>query len=194
MSVDLSGYRVILPALFVKITSPGTTYLLSDYRTNYTLNGLTYTTLGRLLGVTSSASEVRITDSEVSVTISGVPAGSVTGVLNTQFKGSPIEIQRAFFNPAGTLLPVAGNPAIKFKGLIANYGLTEEYDVAARTSTFSVTLVCQSVVSVLKNKVGGRRTNPYDELKWYPADLGLTRVPTVVNSNFQFGAPPTPKG
>jgi hypothetical protein len=191
VSVDLSGYRAILPALFVKITSPVATYRLSDYRTSYVLNGETYSTLGSLLGVTSSASEMRITESEISVTISGVPAGSVAGILNSDFKGSPIEIQRAFFSPSGTLLPVGGNPAIKFKGLIANYGLNEEWDNATKSSTFTATLICQSIVSILKNKVGGRRTNPYDELKWYPEDSGMTRVPTLVNSNFQFGAPST---
>ena len=191
MSVDLSGYRAIQPVMFIRIDIPDYAVLrLSDFNQSYTLDGETYSNIGQLLSVSGSASEMRVTDSEFTVVISGIPAGSVAEILNNNPKGSEIQIKRGFFDPStGTLLSIAGNPAIKFKGLVANYAMNEEWDPASKTSSFSITLICQSIVSVLKNKVAGRRTNPYDETKFYPSDLSMSRVPTIMESNFQFGAP-----
>lgn len=192
MSVDLSGYRAIWPVLFVRLDIPDYAVLrFSDFNQSYTIDGENYTNIGQLLSVTPSASEIRATESEMTVVISGIPAGAVSEILNNNPKGSEIIVRRAFFNAStGALLPVAGNPAIKFKGLVANYGMNEEWDNTAKTSTFSISLICQSVVGVLKNKINGRRTNPYDQTLLYPGDLSMSRVPTISNSNFQFGAPP----
>lgn len=191
MSVDLSSYRAIQPVMFVRIDIPDYAVLrLSDFNQSYTLDGETYSNIGQLLSVSGSASEMRVTDSEFTVVISGIPSGSVAEILNNNPKGAAIEIKRGFFNPVNsTLLSIAGNPAVKFKGLVSNYAMNEEWDASTKTTTFSITLICQSVVTVLKNKVAGRRTNPYDETKFYPSDLSMSRVPTITSSNFQFGAP-----
>lgn len=192
MSVDLSAYRAIWPVLFVRLDIPNYAVLrFSDFNQSYTIGGEVYSNIGQLLSVTPSASEIRITENEMTVVISGIPAGSVSEILNNNPKGSEIIVRRGFFNPANaTLLPVAGNPAIKFKGLVSNYGMNEEWDNTAKTSTFTISLICQSVVNILKNKVAGRRTNPYDQDLLYPGDKSMNRVPTISNSNFQFGAPP----
>jgi hypothetical protein len=192
MSVNLSAYRAIQPVLFVQLDIPGYQILrFSDFTQAYTLNGVAYTNIGQLLSVSDSSSELRVTETEISVSLSGIPAGSVAEILNNNPKGSEITIQRGFFTPGTTnLLPVAGNPAVKFKGLVSNYAMDEEWDTASRSSSFTITMICQSIVTVLKNKVGGRRTNPYDQERYYPGDLSMSRVPTLSNSNFQFGAPP----
>jgi hypothetical protein len=192
MSVNLSAYRAIQPVLFVDLDIPNYQVLrFSDFNQPFTLDGVTYTNIGQLLSISDSASEIRITDTEMTVVLSGIPPGSVAEILNNNPKGSEIQIQRGFFNPTNaTLLPVSGNPAVKFKGLVVNYAMEEEWDTASKTSTFTIALICQSIVAVLKNKVGGRRTNPYDQTEVDPGDLSMSRVPTLSNSNFQFGAPP----
>lgn len=150
-----------------------------------------YSNLGSLLSVGSSSSEIRASASELNIVISGIPAGTVSEILDNNPKGSSIQIKRAFFNPTtGEILPVAGNPATKFIGIVSNYAMDEDWDFRGQQSTFTITLICSSVLSVLQNKVVGRRTNPYDEEKLYPGDSGMNRVPTVANTNFQFGAPP----
>ena len=190
-SINLAPYRAIHPAYFVEIDIDGYAILrFSDLTYPYTLNGDLYSNIGQLLSISSSASEVRATESQVSVSISGVPAGSVAEILNNNPKGSPIVIQRGFFNPTtNELLNIAGNPATKFSGMIFNYAMEEEWDSATRTSSFSITFICQSIITTLKKKIGGRRTNPSDQEAWTAGDLSMSRVPTVMNSNFQFGAP-----
>lgn len=190
--INLSSYRSIHPAYFVEIDIPDYAVLrLTDLNYAFTLDGDTYTNIGQLLTISNSASEVRATESQVSVSISGIPAGSVAEILDNNPKGSSIVIKRGFFaSSGGGLLSIAGNPATKFSGMIFNYGMEEEWDTATRTSSFTITLICQSVITTLKKKIGGRRTNPYDQEAWNPGDLSMSRVPTIMNSNFQFGAPP----
>jgi hypothetical protein len=133
MSVNLSAYRAIQPVLFVQLDIPGYQILrFSDFTQPYTLNGVAYTNIGQLLSVSDSSSELRVTETEISVSLSGIPPGSVAEILNNNPKGSEITIQRGFFTPGTTnLLPVAGNPAIKFKGLVSNYAMDEEWDTAS---------------------------------------------------------------
>lgn len=191
MSVDLSAYRSVQPALFVRLDIEGYDILrFSDFNRPYILEGELYSNLGGLLNVSTSASELRATASEVSIVISGIPAGTVSEILNNNPKGSALQIKRAFFNPVtGEILPVPGNPATKFIGIVSNYAMDEDWDFRGQQSTFTISLICSSVLSVLQNKVVGRRTNPYDQEKFYPGDNSMDRVPTVSNTSFQFGAP-----
>jgi hypothetical protein len=191
MSVDLSAYRAVQPAMFVRLDIEDYSVLrFSDFNRPYNLDGELYSNLGSLLSVSTTASEIRASATEVSIIISGIPAGSVAEVLDNNPKGSAIQIKRAFFSPTtGTILPVAGNPAIRFIGIVSNYAMDEDWDFRGQQSTFTISLICSSVLSVLKNKITGRRTNPYDQEKFYPGDVGMSRVPTVANTNFQFGAP-----
>lgn len=191
MSVNLSGFRAIQAAMFVRLDIEGYDVLrFSDLGRNYTLDGEEYTNLGSLLSVTGSVSEVRATESEFSIAISGIPTNAVAEILNNNPKGSSILVQRGFFNPiTGELLSVSGNPAIKFSGLVTNYSMNEEWDFASQTASHTIVLICSNIVSILNNKVAGRRTNPYDQERFFPGDKSMTRVPTVANSNFQFGAP-----
>jgi hypothetical protein len=192
MSVNLSGYRAIQAAMFVRLDIEGYDVLrFSDLGRNYTLDGEEYTNLGSLLSVTGSVSEVRATESEFSIAISGIPTNAVAEILNNNPKGSGIVVKRGFFNPlTGALLSVDGNPAIKFDGIVTNYSMDEEWDFAAQTASHTIVLICSNTVGILRNKVAGRRTNPYDQERFFPGDKSMTRVPTVANSNFQFGAPP----
>jgi hypothetical protein len=191
MAVDLSAYRAVQPALFVRLDIQDYDVLrFSDFNRPYNLDGELYSNLGSLLSVGTSASELRASATELNIVISGIPAGTVSEILDNNPKGSAIQIKRAFFSPTtGEILPVTGNPATKFIGVVSNYAMDEDWDFRGQQSTFTISLICSSVLSVLQNKVVGRRTNPYDEEKFYPGDMGMSRVPTVANTNFQFGAP-----
>lgn len=192
MSVDLSAFRAVQPAMFVRLDIPDYDVLrFSDFNRPYILDGELYSNLGSLLSVSTTASEIRASEGEITIVISGIPAGSVAEILDNNPKGCSIQIKRAFFNPTtGEILPVSGNPATKFIGIVSNYAMDEDFDFQSQQATFTISLICSSILSVLKNKVVGRRTNPYDEVKFYPGDNGMSRVPTVANTNFQFGAPP----
>jgi hypothetical protein len=76
----------------------------------------------------------------------------------------------------------------RFIGFVNNMALDEEYDTENRISSNTVVLSCSSVVDVMQNKISGRRTNPASMKRFYSSDISMDRVPTLINSYFDFGA------
>ena len=188
MSVDLSAYPSIWTSLFVRLDVAGLGVLrFSDYNIPYTIAGESYAALGSLMSVSDSVTELRLSQSEVTVTLSGIPTANIDTVLDYKMKGSSIEIYRGLFNPnTGTAIV---SPVGKFKGLVNNFALQEQYDEGSKTTTVTILLTCTSVVSLLQEKLAGRFTNPTSWQAFFPTDLSMTRVPNLVSSNFNFGAP-----
>ena len=186
MAIDLSSYRSIQTNLFVRLDIPGYSVLtFSDYHKNYTIGTTTYTGLGQLLSVGNTEDNLRAAPSDISVSISGIPSTNVTDILNNRIKGSECKIYRGFFNvDTGELLPITGNPAGKFQGIVSNYDITDDLTMGDSTGTITLTLTITSVVEMLNNKVTGRRTNPAD----FP-NGDMARVLPLQKSNFNFGAP-----
>ena len=188
MTPDLTSYTTIGTALFVEITLSGSYIRFSDYNTTVTIDGNSYQGLGKFIGITSSSSELKPTLEGISITITGIPNSSITDIMNANIKGSPIKVLRVFFNATtGSVLSIAGNPSGRFFGLVNNYSLDEEYDVSTRTGINTITLSCSSLTEILENKIAGRKTNPSSFKSYYSTDLSMDRVPSLVNSNFDFG-------
>ena len=190
MALDLSSYTSIQTNLFVRLDIPGYQVLkFSDFNIPYTINSESYTSLGSLLSITDTSSELRATSQEVAVTISGIPDANVIDILDNPIKGSSIKIYRVFFNPqTGEALSITGNPAQKFQGIVSNYDISDDLDMGSQTGSVTLTLACTSVVELLNNKVAGRRTNPVDMKQYYPTDVSFDHVLALTNSNFNFGA------
>lgn len=189
--IDLSSYQSIMTTTLVKWIIPNfDTARVTDFRYTITFNGEDYTSIGGLLNVSSATSELKASANQVSVTLSGVPTGSISTVLNEEIKGSEIYIFRGFFDPetleAIDIDPSAAvaNTQLKFKGIVTNYDISDDVDVSSLTAKSTIVLTCSSIVEVLTNKVSGRRTNPVDF-----ADSSMSRVQALANSNFNFGAP-----
>ena len=191
MALDLSSYRSIQTNLFVKLEIPSySTLTFSDYYKEYTLGGTIYQGLGELLSITDTTSSLRATGQELTFSISGIPEGNVADVLTKKIKGSQLTVYRAFFDSnTGAILNIPSNPVGKFKGVISNYTITDDLEEGARTGSFTITFVATNVVDLLNNKVTGRRTNPIDEKQFFPTDESFDRIPALVKSNFNFGAP-----
>jgi hypothetical protein len=192
---DFTSYRSIQSNLFVRIavneyrsTDSGayasTVLRFSDLMYPYTIAGESYTGIGKLMGVSTTASEIRVSENQVTITVSGVPNTSLAEIINSKIKGSNVIVYRGVFNTAnGNLIATLG----RYRGFINNYTLTEDYDYETRTASNTVQFICSSVIDVLTNKVSGRKTNPDSEAKFYPNDLSFNRVPTLKNENFDFG-------
>lgn len=191
MPLDLSSYPNIQSNLFVKIDIPDYEILtFSDYHKTLTIEGDVYDGLGQLLAVGNTTSNLRATPGEISISISGIPAGNITDILNNKVKGSSVKIYRAFFDvTTGEILSITGNPAGKFQGVVSNFEITDDLDIGADTGTITLVLTVTSVVELLNNKITGRRTNPIDQKIFYPTDVSMDRVPSLAKSNFNFGAP-----
>ena len=198
MPIDLSSYGAVETALFVKIdvaeyretanASPVATILtFSDSPYPITIDGQLYSPLGDLLQIGNSSSELRVSPGNMTVSISGIPNTSISAITNSQMKGSPIKIYRAFFDPVTKqILNISGNPMGRFQGVINNYDLQEDYSPAGATN--SIVLSCSSIIEIIGRKISGRRTNPLDQRQLYPSDPSMDRVPNLANSNFNFGA------
>jgi hypothetical protein len=81
------------------------------------------------------------------------------------------------------------SPIGKFLGIVNNFALQEDWDNQERSSTVTIILTCSSLIGVLATKLSGRFTNPTDQQKFFPADNSMNRIPSLINSNFNFGAP-----
>jgi hypothetical protein len=191
MTINLSSYRAVESALFVRIDVPGYAVLrFSDYKTTQTINGESYAALGQLVGITDSTSSIKATQGNMSITISGIPDSSIAEVLAQKFKGSAVQVWRVFYDAeTGTQLAIAGNPAGRFQGIIDNWSLEEDYTPGTTDVSNKILFTCSSSVDVLVNKIGGRRTNSNDQKALYPSDLCFDRVTVLMNSSFDFGVP-----
>lgn len=200
--LNLSSYKSIENGLFVKIevdqyrTTAGQTpspavLTFSDYTRSVTIGSDTYTALGNMLGITSSTSELKVTNTDITITISGVPNTSLREIIYSRLKGSRVTVYRGFFDSAtgAVLTGDITNPVGRFRGFITNISVNEEYDIDTKTASNTISLMCSSIIDVLANTSSGRRTNPEDQKELYPSDLSMDRVPNLVGANFNFGAP-----
>jgi hypothetical protein len=191
MSLDLSTYTSVQTNVFVKLVIPNyDTLYFSDYHKPYVVAGDNYDGLGSLLSFSSTDSSLRATPQSLSLSISGIPQANIDAILTTRIKGSQIILKRVFFNPVtGIELAITGNPAGKFRGIVSNFEISDDLDIGDDTGSYTLLLVCSSVVTLLQNKIAGRKTNPIDQKIFYPTDESMDRVPRIVNTNFNFGAP-----
>lgn len=201
MPINLTSYTNIESGLFVEIictkyrtTSSGSytteTLRFTDRPQAFSVAGEVYSSVGHLLNITSSSSELRVSPNDITVSISGIASDSASllQIIYSKFKGSKINIYRGIIdNSTGALLSISGNPIGKFKGVITNYNLSEDFNYDGRISTNTVSFNCASVVDVLDKKYTGRRTNPENQKLLYPSDLSMDRVPGLVGSYFDFG-------
>jgi hypothetical protein len=188
--LNLNSFKAIQSNLFVKITLTASTLLFSDRIQSTTIAGDTYVGLGNLLSISGSNSELRSSSQELTLSISGVPNSSITDILASGIKGTPVIIRRGLFNATtgAFLSDVAGNPIIRFTGFVNNLGFDEEYDLDTRTSSNTIILTCASNVDILNNKIQGRKTNSESQKKYFPTDVSMDRVSSLENSFFDFGA------
>lgn len=189
-------------ATLIKITVNGTSYYISNAYTPITWNGNTYNSLGHFINMNEIQDDLRATNNAIQISLSGIPkdpgeAGLpgynsfVDLILQTNIKGSRVQVYRAFFDP-DTLALLSNQVSLRFSGYISNYTLTDSIDVDAKTETNTCVIQCSSIHAVLEKQISGRRTNPTDQKALYPTDTGFDRVITISKTSFDFGKPYTP--
>lgn len=188
--LSLTSYSALQSNLFIKITLSGSTLLFSDKLESTVISGDTYVGLGKLLSVSGSNSELRSSGQDLTISISGIPDSSITDIINSGIKGSPVIIRRGLFNAStgAFLSAITGNPIIRFTGYVNNMAFEEDYDVDSKTSSNTIILSCASNIDILDNKIQGRKTNSESQKKYFPNDLSMDRVTNLESSYFDFGA------
>lgn len=188
MTTDLSSYASIATAFFVRLDVEDLGVLcFSNYYKDFVIGSDNYNALGSLMNLSDTTSELKLSDKEITITLSGIPTTNIDSVLDYNMKGSSVEIYRGIFN-AQTGASIV-SPVGKFKGLVNNFALQEEYQEGSKDSSVTILLTCTSIVGTLRKKRAGRFTNPTDHRRFFPTDAGMDRVPNLIKSNFNFGAP-----
>ena len=213
MSTVIQAVRstAINHGLLIKITvgtyPTTTTYTIANTYSPVTEAGLTYQALGHFLNISEIQNDLRATNNQLTVTMSGIPGDDpdpITGInhtpnylalmLNQPIKGSRIEIYRAFFNvdTKQLLNPSGSDPQIflRFSGYVSNFVVSEGNAQFSNDSTNMITIQCANVNAILEHQVSGRRTNPTD----FPLETGMNRVPAIAATSFDFGKPYTASG
>ena len=188
---SLTTFTSVQENFFVELNINGSNTRFSDYHVAYSIDGNSYDALGSLLGITPTATNIRATAETLGITISGIPSSNLNIIQNSNIKGSYVKVTRVFFNPiTGSLLGTTEtNPSVRFRGTVSNFSAHETFNSINNTSTFTLGLEVENILSQLTNKVGGRRTNPTDEKKFFPTDISFDRVPVIKNTSFDFGKP-----
>jgi len=179
--------------MLVNIIVNTTTYYISNLYAPITYNGNSYTQLGHFLGITELQDDLRPSNNQITLSLSGIPPddGSpnyMNIVLNSNVKGSRVQVFRVFFDI--TTNAVLTNAVYqRFNGYISNYALNENWDEDNKLVSNSISIQCSSVHAILERKYSGRRTNDTDQEFWYPGDTGMFNVKNLASATFDFGRP-----
>lgn len=175
-------------AVFIDIQLGATTYYISSAYAPVTIGSNTYTELGAFLGMGEITDDLKTTNGDIVLNLSGIPSNQdyLNLILSTPIKGGNIIIRRGFFDPE-TNLPLPGQVYTRFTGIITNFTIDENNDMFTGDSTISISISCASIHSLLENKICGQRTNPSDRRRFYPGDESFDRVPLLQNTAFDFG-------
>jgi len=173
--------------LLIDLTLDSNVYYISSAWKTISYGGNDYTELGAFLSVGDFQEDIRTTNGDIGITLSGIPseADYMSQVLNTPIKGGEVIVYRAFFNDDYSL--DSGNVYQRFKGIITNFSIEESENILNGELTSSISVSCASINTILESKVAGQRTAPRDRKKFYPTDNTFYRVPELQNVQFDFG-------
>jgi hypothetical protein len=196
-ALNLNSYQSLQQATFIRMvfSENGTEVVVrvSNHNTPVTIrendgNNYVYPAVGTLLNVTQMTNELKSSQADVTVTLSGIPNQYMSDIIANPIKAAPIEIRRAFFDINGNLLNITGNPILEFVGVVSNFSVDEgwtKYD--SQSVTTSIALTCASTLSVLNKQESGRRTNQADQTYWFPSDNSMNRVAQLAEAVWDFG-------
>jgi hypothetical protein len=177
--------------MLIDLTVNDTTYYISNLYKTLTYNGHEYQTMGSFLNMSDMQNDIRATNNQLTVSLSGIPVGDDTPnflniVLNSKVKGSRIQIYRAFFD-ANTMTTTGVYQ--RYNGYVSNYSLGENWDQDNRLVSNTISLQCSNINAIIEKQYSGRRTNVGDQQKYFPTDTGMYRVKLLADTQFDFGKP-----
>lgn len=169
--------------LLIQMQLDTTTYYISNSWKAITYDGNTYTELGAFLSVGSFQEDIKTTNGDLDLVLTGIPAGNVRTVMENPVKGGIVKIFRAFFDDNYAVSAVYP----RYNGLITNYSISEQVSLDQGEITNSVGISVASINTILENRVNGQRTAPGDREVFFPGDGTFARVPVINNTSFDFG-------
>jgi len=178
----------IVSVVLIDLTLDNTTYYISNAYKPVTYNSNTYTELGSFLGMDAITDDIKTTNGDLSLTLSGIPsdANYMSIILGSKIKGGEVIVRRGFMNKDDLELDT-GQVFTRYSGIITNFAITEQVDIMAKQNTNSITISVASLNQLLETKVKGQFTNPESRKRLFPNDQIFDRVPDLQNLHFDFG-------
>ena len=189
--LNLSSYSSIQQASFIRMEIPDYGILrISNHDLPFDIveddgQTYTYTPQGILLSVSEFNNELQPSKNDITISLAAIDQSFVAGMMGYALKGSRVTVRRVFFNAkTGIKLNIAGNPSVRFKGIIANYSFNDEYNQFSGATTTTVSVSCSSIVSVFESKIAGQRTNNNERKYNYPGSYLTANI--TGGSGFEF--------
>lgn len=171
--------------LLIDLEIDSTTYYISNAYKALTYNSNSYTECGALLQVSQFSEDIKTTNGDIQVSLSGIPSNIdyIQTILNAKIKGGICTVYRAFFDDNYAIT----NVYQRFKGVITNFTVSEDANLLESQLTNSVAVSVASINTLLENRIAGQRTNPTDRDQFFAGDGTFDRVPELHNVQFDFG-------
>lgn len=178
----------IVSIVLIDLTLDGTTYYISNAYKPVTYNSNTYTELGSFLGMDAITDDIKTTNGDLSISLSGIPSDAdyMNIVLTTKIKGGTVVIRRGFMNKNDLELDVS-QVYTRYSGIITNFVITEDVDIVAKKNTNTIGITVASLNALLETKIKGMFTNPEDRKRIFASDQIFDRIPDLQNLHFDFG-------
>lgn len=214
--------NVIRYADFFQLTLSGTSYYFATAPAPVTIPSISstpFTALGQLVKVNNVQRDIKSTANETTVTLVGVDTSMLGLVLNSNIKGSPINLWHGFFdsnnqltttevpsswlNNSSSVVGWTNNSSVTigwtnttssvykyFSGYVNSFSISEQWMEEARAYVGVVTLSASSFQLVLQNRTAGRYTNDNSWQSFNPSDTSMNRVTYISTINYTFGKTP----
>ena len=182
----------IAPVTLIDLDLNGNVYYLSDAYKPFTVDSNSYTELGAFLSISNLDDNLKTTNGDIQISLSGIPSSSTGAEVNylniimTQpVKGGNVTIKRAFYDTSTWTLQ--SNVYTRYKGVITNYNIADAFNFITKENDYAVTVSVASINGVLENLVVGQYTNPDSRKRFFPDDDCFDRIPDIHNTPFDFG-------
>ena len=171
--------------LLIDLEIDNTTYYISNAYKAISYNSNSYTECGALLQVSQFTEDIKTTNGDIQITLSGIPSNInyIQTILGAKIKGGIATVYRAFFDDNYAVT----NAYQRFKGVITNFTVSEDENLLESQLTNSVSVSVASINTLLENRIAGQRTNPTDRNEFFAGDGTFDRVPELHNVQFDFG-------
>lgn len=185
--------NVIRYADFFRLGMKDATYYFATTPTSITISSISstpFSALGQLVKVNNVQRDIKSTANETTVTLVGIDTTMLGLVLNSNIKGSSIDLWHGFFDSNNQLITSSGDGTGVYKyfsGYINSFSISEQWMEEAREYVGVVTISASSFQLVLQNRVSGRYTNDNSWQSVTPNDTSMNRVNFVSTINYMFG-------
>ena len=141
-------------ALFIEMQIGANVHYFSNAYKPVTIGSDTYSELGSFLGVEDFSDDIRTTEGDVTISLSGIPSDQdyLSLFLAEQIKGGNVTIKRGFYNLTTSEID-ASQVFTRYKGVITNFSIQDDANRIKNQETVTISVTTSSINTILKNQI-----------------------------------------